>query len=246
MKALRFCLIFLLPFHLASGQSCTPDPSIVDGDEVMLPRFWTPADLQFNLAVACINESYAQTLTIYPPAILVVPNVGEFPLNSMSVSTTGAVINLPEGMSYSCNPPNCVFPSEELGCIQLEGVPSADNDAPDTVALSILSVLDVGIPLVATLPDDIESGSLIPLIVLPQGQCISAVHERKKNLVDLKVFPNPFHSETTISLLCRWQVNMTSVCLMPRDDSAIQKRSDCSKAKTTFRLLPTTCMKVST
>ena len=194
------CFFSFLVLTRVSGQPCTPDASILNGDDVFFPSYWTPENPAFDLAISCIDLPYAQTLTIHPPSEIVVPGLGTLLLNGITIATTGAIINLPEGMSYTCNPPNCVFNSLELGCIQLEGTPSSLNEAPDTVALSILGILDIGFPVVVTLPNDIEPGALYPLIIMSHEACVSAVDEPKNNLQELQVFPNPFQGETTISL----------------------------------------------
>ena len=48
-------------------------------------------------------------------------------LNSAKIETTGAIQNLPVGITYACNPPDCVFPKLSLGCIKLYGTATSAN-----------------------------------------------------------------------------------------------------------------------
>jgi hypothetical protein len=199
MKALCFCLIFLCQIHFAYSQECTPDPTILEGEELFLPEFWTPENQVFNFTPACINQPYVQTLTIHIPATVFVPGFGDVDVNNLSIATTGGILGLPSGMTYSCNPPNCVFETETLSCIRLEGTPDISNEAPDTVSLSMLGILDIGLPVAITIPGTLEPGSMWPLILRTEEECINATEEDFATSM-VQIAPNPFSSEANILL----------------------------------------------
>ncbi|MEO6759756.1 MAG: hypothetical protein ABIO24_09910, partial [Saprospiraceae bacterium] len=113
----------------------------------------------YGLAVACIGQPYLQSITVKIPQTF---TTGGFTIiiNKVTASTTGAVTGLPTGITYICDPPNCVFNANTLGCILLYGTPSNPAEAPDTTELKINVILDgtvFGQPLMYPLkfPEDI-------------------------------------------------------------------------------------------
>lgn len=83
---------------------------------------------------ACIGKYFEFVWTIDVPTDV---TVFGFPvqLDQLSLATSGAVTNLPKGVGYICNPPNCVFKVNEPGCVLLYGTPTSDN---------VPGVLDLG------------------------------------------------------------------------------------------------------
>ena len=47
-------------------------------------------------------------------------------LDRVELETSGAVLGLPTGLTYGCNPPSCVFPKDTEGCVNLYGTPTGD------------------------------------------------------------------------------------------------------------------------
>lgn len=91
-----------------------------------------------------------------------------FKLNSLEILPNG-VLNLPAGLQYGCNPPNCVFQANSMGCLKIYGTATEANDpgsydlqlrAKIVVANGLISVID-------TLPELLVPGSHYYLPVEP-------------------------------------------------------------------------------
>ncbi|MEM9821593.1 MAG: T9SS type A sorting domain-containing protein [Bacteroidota bacterium] len=101
---------------------------------------------------ACINEPFEFVLTFKVPETISI-----FTLDSIVVASTGAVTGLPDGLSYSCNPPNCVFtPQETLGCVLVFGTPTNPNDIGDNPLMVATKIFANGglIEFDVTFPDN--------------------------------------------------------------------------------------------
>src|SRR5688572_14836194 len=59
--------------------------------------------------------------------------------------TISAVTGLPPGLSYACNPANCIFPGGSNGCILLSGTPTAAGTFNINVDVSVAGTI-FGIP----------------------------------------------------------------------------------------------------
>ena len=129
----------------AQAPLCVRDSVIVGTDSLLWPLPYTDAAPNFNLNEACIDHPYNQSVTVNVPT-----EYTGFPISTVSIATTGAISNLPIGVTYACNPPNCVFAAGSLGCIVLFGTPTIANVAPNTLDLSITATVTLpfgGIPV---------------------------------------------------------------------------------------------------
>ena len=104
----------------AQAPVCVRDSSILLTGALLSPAPWDTLTKQYNLKDACINHAYNQSVTFNVPLTF-----QNFPLTSVNVATTGAVINQPIGITYACDPPNCIFNAGTLGCLVLYGTPFA-------------------------------------------------------------------------------------------------------------------------
>jgi len=193
-KSLPF--LFLLFFAVNSfGQACMRDSSILLGTAVLAPAPWDTITMQYNLSDACIGNPYNQSVTIHVPEMF-----SGFNLVKVTVATTGAISDLPAGITYSCDPPNCVFLKGTLGCIRLYGAPTAANMAPDTFDLGITGTVDVGFAqLPLTFPGQIAPGTHYYL-ALKDNACLVGTYDQNPSLGFVKSAPNPFSDLTTITV----------------------------------------------
>ena len=70
---------------------------------------------------ACINNYFEFSVSLSP--------TDQFPLTGADIANiqlplTGAIDGLPTGMQYNCNPPDCIIPSDTVGCILIYGTPT--------------------------------------------------------------------------------------------------------------------------
>jgi len=198
-KVLLFLAVVLIP-ALSFAQTCERDSNILLVGGLLSPAPWSPDSPFINLKVACINEPYNQSVTINVPATFTLSGI-TVPITNVSIPTTMGVGNLPVGMTYTCDPPNCVFNANTLGCILLAGTPSAANMAPDTADLALTATVTtpfgpvpVAFPGNQAAPDDHYY-----LIVRPTGECVTiGTSDPGSPFSAVRAMPNPFTQHITI------------------------------------------------
>lgn len=195
MKKILPLLIFVSFLFGANAQNCMRDSSILQTGALLSPPYWDSTSMLYALTDACINHPYSQSVTVNVP-----PTYQNIPINSVSVATTGAVTNLPVGLTYACDPPNCVFNANTLGCIRLYGTPTTANTAPDTFDLHIMVSINFpfgSLPL--TFPTDLP-GNNHYYLALKTEACLAGIYDHNNLLGYVKNAPNPFSGETNITV----------------------------------------------
>ncbi|MFT5167569.1 MAG: hypothetical protein ACI8P3_002807 [Saprospiraceae bacterium] len=150
---------------------------------------------------ACINSPYEFVLTFNIP-----DNLSGIQLDSIVIEENGAVLNLPIGLDYACNPPNCVFtPADTIACLVILGTATEANGTGD-YDLKIETIIYTGFG-----PQNITFPSL--LIPGGDGNYYLTLHEEgnpdctivgtddyiTKN-IRVTNSPNPFGASTTIEV----------------------------------------------
>ena len=115
----------------------------------------------------------------------------------------GAIQNLPASMSYTCNPPNCVFLPNELGCIEITGTATAEEEGIHDLVIdvTVASLIDLDY----SLPDgNLVSGNYF-LPINPEGSenCTDATVGTTaivENDFELQIQPNPMRDRATIGV----------------------------------------------
>lgn len=204
MKKSVLLFLALLGATLSYAQTCVRDSSILVTGGLVSPPPYSPAFPVIATTPACINDPYNMSVTFNVPDSFPVPNSTiVVPLDSIRLATTGAIGNLPTGLTYLCDPPNCVFKKNTLGCVLIYGTPAPSNPI-DTVDLDITIVAFspalFGFPVPIKFPDDIDPNFHYYLIVKPQGQCASGVNTLPNQIASVKAMPNPFSDVTTITV----------------------------------------------
>ena len=201
MKHLIFTFLLIGFFSFESNaQFCKPDAMYKDSSAGVYPKPSVGIDKK-----ACVNTKYDYTFTVVVSKSI--PYLGlEIPLYRVGIDTVGAVDNLPKGITYKCDPPNCQFDSNTRGCIILTGIPTAVNVAPFNYDLKIKASAYTAIsplPLTIEFPGTFFPGNYY-LRLLPEGNdsCkISANNDLLANDFQTTIKPNPFSNETNISFV---------------------------------------------
>lgn len=192
-KTLLLSLLCLLTGSLyLNAQTCMRDSSIYGTDTLLSPTTWTPQNMAYNLDLACIGHAYDQSITFNVPA-----TYQNLPLSSVSIATTGAISHLPTGVTYSCDPPNCVFPANSLGCILLYGTPAASNPAPDTLDLGITVSVNFQF---GSLPLEFPIGDEHYYMILQTAACPVGTNDLNGHIASVRNVPNPFTTMTQIEV----------------------------------------------
>jgi len=196
MKSKLFVVTFLV-FNSFFGlsQLCVPDTNYAHKEGNIYPE---PYHERLNpkggvLDSACINEEYSFVFTAVVPDSIPTPN-GNFELDSMVVESNG-VLDIPKGIKYKCNPPNCKFDQGTLGCLELYGVPDATNEIKvyDLKLKVKISVLGGLIIVHDTLPAFLSDSAHYFLPLFPQGSpnCWPTAADEFYNIFNVVVAPNP-------------------------------------------------------
>jgi len=211
MKQLLFCLSFLFTTALVSGQTiCEPDPMFADSAAGIYPPPFHPV-LSPEGGIdqkACRNQAFefvfnmvvSDSITLPPPLNIQVK------LDSFSIATTGAILGLPTGFEYSCNPPSCVIPGNTTGCLRIFGT-TADTAGMYDIRI-VVKIFTAFTPtgLEVTVPDDPNQGffpGVYTLEVLEEGDpdcLVVAAEEAFASKVSMQNIPNPFSSVTQVEI----------------------------------------------
>lgn len=200
---LAACLILSFSAQL-SAQNCTPVTPFPD-TAIAIPPSWSPARPLGGIQdTACIGQFFQFTLSIKCPGTI--PTLPGVQVNSIAIPANNGVANLPAGLSYVCEPPNCVFPRDSVRCIRIFGTPTNPNDVGQkdlTLSLTINTTFGqlTNIPY----PNPaLDPGGHYYLHVKPAGssgcQQPSYSREAYSPILSMGSFPNPTTGLTQIRL----------------------------------------------
>ncbi|MBK9271685.1 MAG: T9SS type A sorting domain-containing protein [Saprospiraceae bacterium] len=129
MKQLYSFFLLSIFFQFGQAQACLPDSTIRDSAVGVYPKPITPTNPDGGIKTpACIDKPYEFVFTIKISDTVTVPGIPiPINLNFASIDTVGAISGLPVGISYACNPPNCVFQKNTIGCLVLNGTATDVN-----------------------------------------------------------------------------------------------------------------------
>lgn len=188
------------------AQVCIPDSTLVDAEFPVQPLPYEPMLTPDGgiKDTACIGQAFQFT---FFAAVGDTLNAGiaQVPLDSIRLPITDGIGGLPPGITYDCNPGDCVFRKNTLGCISIHGtVTNATAIGDYNLTLSIEAFLN-GSPA--------PNGFTLPIPTVTPGQYTLAVRaadftncytasdsEPLSDLIKLKNVPNPFYGTTFIEL----------------------------------------------
>ncbi len=157
-----FLLFITLTLFTAnmSAQACMPDTTVIS-DTVLISPLPFDAENRPEAGItdtACINTPYEFVFSLRMPDTLVVATLPA-PVDRVELSTVTGVTGLPEGISFACDPPNCVFEAGETGCLVLSGTATNTADIGENpLTFTGRAFFTNGLFLDISFPD--ESGQL--------------------------------------------------------------------------------------
>jgi hypothetical protein len=150
-RLLLGCGLLMALASSGSAQPCTPIPYSPE-TPVFLPEPYQPEIGGTGIMdSACVGSPFRTVFNVSVPSQMVIAN-NVLPVTGFTVATTGAISGMPASMSYACNPPDCVFPANTVGCIAVTGTPQPGEEGVYDVIISGV-IQNSFFPLPFTVPD---------------------------------------------------------------------------------------------
>jgi Secretion system C-terminal sorting domain len=193
----------------ANAQACQPDARYRDSLVGVYPSPVTATNPNGGITkAACIGKTYSFTFTVKISDSIDVPTLGKIPLDSLTMATSGAVGGMPAGLTYACNPANCIFKKSTTGCVIIQGTPTTSNTVksyPLVItgkAFSSNPLFMFGFPngYTATFPGPLFPGEYnLKLLANNDPGCVSATNDLKE-VSHFAAMPNPTNGKTIITI----------------------------------------------
>ena len=234
-KILLLVAAALVCFSQINAQLCTPDPVFPDTLVPVNPPPYDTVTMTGGIPLpACIDEPYEMTFSFLVPDTLVVSGL-TVAVSYLRLNTTGAITGMPFGLSYTCNPPNCTYYANTLGCSLITGTPTANNAAGDyPLVINAFAALPPPFgefPITIGGPSSVFPGEYV-LELRTQANCLVGSSDLATDF-SVVVSPNPTDGQTIISVKAAQNmdnVQMTVTDLMGRN---IETRSIALQGGTT-------------
>jgi len=202
-RALLFTICCFALFSHMDAQTCIPAQNFPD-TAIAVPSSWSPNRLTAGIQdTACIGQYFEFTLSLRTPGAI--PGLPGFAVSSIALPVQNGVANVPTGMSYVCNPPNCVFPRDSLSCIKIFGTPTnTANVGQQDLTLSLtINLFPAGqLPNIPYPNQTLDPGGHYYLHVKPAGSSgcfvLSSTDDVNAPALSLSSFPNPTTGVTQI------------------------------------------------
>lgn len=200
-------LFTILCCSFSAFSQCMPDDTLPDDFIGISPLADStmPCDTLVPAEIAQLEQPYSTTITVFIPA-----EVGGFALNDVEVLS---IEGLPDGLSFQCNPTDCIFDAGVPGCVEITGTVAAGVDV-GLYDLLITANVDAGFlagEVRFPLPDDPDDYTVIENTLGGAGfsfpECPYQVRvedgSSNQDLFETQISigqntPNPFSGETSI------------------------------------------------
>jgi len=205
-----FALVFSVSFMSLQAQSCNPDPMLADSTAGVYPLPDSIGSPTSSLNSGCVGIAYEQLFTaVVPDSLSTVFNGTMIDAALLSV-TVDDITNLPTGITYACDPPDCVFLQNTIGCVVFSGTPTTAGDflpiVETTASINYLADLDIPVNFPAQAGDAIEIFPGEYKIVIhaagsSEAACLVSVNDALANVLGVQQnAPNPFNAITNITI----------------------------------------------
>lgn len=147
----------------------------------------------------CIGKPYEFVFTL-KVSDTIKTALGTVKLDSVKLATTGAVTGLPAGITYACNPPNCVFVKKTIGCAVLKGTTTSPAGDYDLVIngkayVELFGGVDISFPGI------IASGKYtLKVVAATNAACATSSVFGVDEIATMSAAPNPASLSTVITI----------------------------------------------
>ena len=182
MKNFIFITLVIFYTNALHGQ-CTPDTSISS------PGIY-PDEIT-NLPESFVGQPYSAQIDVLTPldTSVVVPGLGfPVPVTIENIELT-SVTGLPNNFSYTCNPPNCIFPGGTYACAQLFSTSDPTSADIGYYPITMTTSTDaINVPLVGTYT---QEDTVDYFYIDISNASATLEHLNVSTFKILDVFPNP-------------------------------------------------------
>ena len=199
---LLFSVLSGVSFLQLDAQNCTPAQNFPD-TAIAIPPSWSPARPNGGIRdTACIGQFYEFTLSIKAPSTIQgLPGVM---VNSIAIPAQNGIANMPAGLTYVCEPPNCVFARDSVRCIRVFGTPTNPADVGEK-NLTLSLTINTTFGQLSNIPypnDQLDPGGRYTLHVKAAGStgCFvpNSTRDERTPISTMRSFPNPTSGFTQI------------------------------------------------
>ena len=192
MKKLLLTITTILLTNISYSQ-CSPDLTITS------PGIY-PDEIT-NLPEAFVGQSYLAQIDVLTPldTSVVVPLLGfTVPVTIENIELT-SVTGLPNNFSYSCNPPNCIFPGGTYACAQLFSTSDPTSADIGYYPITMTTSTDaINVPLVGTYTQE----DTVDYYYIDISNTASSVQPINSFTFEVKnVYPNPVSSKANFQFV---------------------------------------------
>ena len=187
------------------AQVCEPDPKYTEEGvwpppDTTMPRFTNP-NRGIN-KMACKDEPYSFTFTINVPDSANGDKYGEPGRYDLEWVRIDSINNMPPGVSYLCEPEDCLFPDKQSGCVTFTGTPTDTGDFSivlwATVRVKDFGGFNINEVTFPQNPDKPEFGEYIVRVLTPE-EC-AALNSQTDISEQVSLYPNPSENGPLLQL----------------------------------------------
>lgn len=170
-------LLFNTSAIFAGAPECTPDESVTEAVSYGVE----------GMQAAKVNVYYEQVIYFKVPQDTAfesdVFGTVDADVNYLKIDE---VVNMPNGLSYTCTPANCQFPGGGYGCMIIYGTPTQEGEQEVTLKMTIDAT---GIVFNSPVNHSFPYDEVFTITIQPEDDLVSAPKVYAENKI--QVYPNP-------------------------------------------------------
>lgn len=175
-------IVLIVFFPFLGNSQCTPDA-----------QYTSPGYYPDTLPYAELGQAYSETLTaVIPQDTTIDIGLGPqtLPIDSIVIES---ISDLPNGFTYTCNPPSCGFPGGTAGCLELVGNPVNSADVGSYNLIVNVKAYSAAAGALSPLDETVDYGTF--KIVSP-----ASVANVESSTFQFTLSPNPANREVIVSV----------------------------------------------
>lgn len=193
--------VLMIVSTLSLSAQCTPLDSI-PGGAIIDPLPYTE-DMPGNglRDTACVGLDFETVINFAIPDTIALGALGLLPIDSVAIIGDG-VTGVPSSFNFDCNPDNCTYYPNELGCLRIFGLPTAEESGMYNLEVNV-RIFSGLFSFDRTLPDPTIAPGEYRLFVRESDNpaCApSAIVEGENSQFTLAVYPNPAANTTNVQV----------------------------------------------